>query len=509
MREKSELGVRLRRPRNRLLLAGLTVALLAPAPACPAKPKQGEAEAKVDIDLRRFRVDLDAKDYAIGAEKPLVTIVLWTDYACPPCARTWQVMKHLVEDYGEDLRVVFRAGTVPGFEHGERAAEAAFAAGAQGKFWDMHWRLFEHPEDFSRPVLRKHAEAIGLDVPKFMDDLDTGRFSARRIRDRRRAAELGVSSLPAAFANGLFVLGFKDEAGWHALIDREITSARQMMQEGKARDEVYAEFMRTAKRGRVDESDEARRLRERRKQAAEAADPKGLDSPDPKQRYAVPTGAPGFGPEDAPVVIVEFLDYQCPYCRKAQDEVLPVLRETYPEEVRVELRHLPLEIHPSAAAAARAVITAGEQGKAAEFHEALWAEQAKGGGLGFATFLRLAKQLDLDVERFQRDFQTRAVAQKLTEDVLLARRLGVHGTPGFFVNGRYLEGARNPATFTALIDEELTRAKQLEAEGTPRAELHGALMRGALGPEQFPNANLQPAPSTDRPEGTPPEAPAQ
>jgi hypothetical protein len=112
------------------------------------------------------------------------------------------------------------------------------------------------------------------------------------------------------------------------------------------------------------------------------------------------------------------------------------------------------------------------------------------GGLGFSTFVNEAEQLGLDVERFKRDFQTREVSDKLATDVLLARRLGIQGTPGFFVNGRYVDGARSAATFARMVDEELARAKQLEAGGTPRAELYAALMQGALTPDQFPNAHL-------------------
>jgi protein-disulfide isomerase len=472
----------------------LTLVLL-PLLACPAKPEVDQAA--IDIDLRRFVVNLDANEHAIGGEQPLVTIVVWSDYACAPCGRSWQVMRHLVEDYGDDVRVVFRAGTVPGFEQGERAAEAVFAAGGQGKFWEMHWRLFEHPDDFSTPLLRKHAEALGLDVPQFLDDLDTGRFSSPRIQHRRQAAELGVSPLPAAFANGLFVLGYKDEAGWHALIDRELAGARKMMQDGIKRTDVYAEFMRTAKRGRVDENDEAKRLSAERAAAAEAIEPTKLRSPEFDVRYAVPTGAAGFGPVDAPVVIVEFVDYQCPYCRKAHAQIVPVLRERFPDDVRVEIRQLPLEIHPAAAAAARAVLTANEQGKFAEFHDRLLAGDS--GALGFSTFLSTAEALGLDVEAFKRDFQTRAVGDKLAEDVLLARRLGIQGTPGFFVNGRYVDGVRDVETFARMIQEELTRAEPLVAAGTPRAQLHAALMREAVGPDQFPNAHLAVAGSTPAP----------
>src|SRR5690606_37824148 len=118
------------------------LSLVAPLLGCPAKPDQ--AQSTVDIDLRRYVVELadSETDYALGGDQPLVTIVIWSDYACGPCGRTWAVMEHLVEDYGDDLRVVYRAGTVPGFQHAERAAEAAFAAGEQDKFWAMHERLF-------------------------------------------------------------------------------------------------------------------------------------------------------------------------------------------------------------------------------------------------------------------------------------------------------------------------------------------------------------------------------
>jgi protein-disulfide isomerase len=465
----------------------LATALLA-LPACPAAPKHDEA---VDIDLQRYRVDVSPDDYALGGEQALVTIVVWSDYACAPCGRTWQVMKNLVEDYGDDVRVVFRAGTVPGFQHGERAVEAALAAGAQGKFWDMHWRLFEHPDDFSRPVLRKHAEAIGLDVQQFLDDLDTGHYAGQRIRDRRQATALGLGPLPAAFVNGLFVLGFKDEHTWHSLVDRELVSARKLVQDGTTRPQVYAEFMRTAVVGSVTEdSEEAKRLRAARKAEQDLQKPDVLHKPDAAQRYAVPSGAPGFGPMDAPVVVVEFVDYQCPYCLKAHEQVVPTLLADYPADVRVEIRHLPLEIHAGAAGAARAAIAAARQGHDgfAAIHAKLF-ELAKQGDLGFSTFVREVGAAGLDVERFKTDFQAREVADELEADLQLARQLGVSGTPGFFVNGRYLQGARSPATFASLIDEELVRAKELAAGGTPRAELHEALMRGAIGPAGFPNVS--------------------
>jgi protein-disulfide isomerase len=345
-------------------------------------------------------------------------------------------MRHLVEDYGDDVRVIHRSVTVPGFTQGEHASEAAFAAHAQGKFWEMHYRLFEHATDFSRPMLRSHAEAIGLDLAKFTDDLDQGTESAKRARHRRQGLELGVGPLPAAFVNGLFVLGFKDEAGWHALIDSEIARARRMMQDGISRDAIYAELMKSASTSPVRDSDDAKNLRAEARNAKNAV-PVKLTTPDGAKRYRVPEDGPGFGPADAPVVVVEFVDAHCPFCRRALAEIVDPITAKYPDDVRVVLMQLPLESHPSAPAAARAVLAAERQGAHWEFHRQIF---GGAGGSGREDFLAIAKSLKLDEARFLRDLDDPSTHERVNRDLALSRRLGVLATPGFFVNGRYVDG---------------------------------------------------------------------
>jgi protein-disulfide isomerase len=455
---------------------------------CPADT-HNESAKPVSIDVERFRVELRDDDHALGGDKPLVTVVLFSDYACVPCGRSWKVMKNLVEDYGEDLRVVYRSYTVAGHLHGDTAAEAAFAAGDQGKFWDMHWALFENQDQFSRPSLRGHAEAIGLDVPKFFDDVDTGAFTGRRMRDRRQATELGIRALPVAFINGLFLMGAQpDEHAWHAIIDEEMKRSRRMMQDGTPRPDLYAAYMKTAKRGLVGESPEAEELRTQRmveKAAAEAEKRVTRKGPESDQRYAVPTeGAPALGPDDAPVVLVEFLDFRCPYCRQTYTEVLPKIREKYPEKVRIVVRHLPLEIHPVAPGTARASVAAFRQGKFWDFHDALFENEDS---VGRQRFVEIARKIGLDVDRFQKDLDSPEVAKVVEDDLALSRSLGVSGTPGFFINGRYLHGAHDFGTFESIIDEELQRADEAIKGGTPRARVHAALMSEALKPDSFPN----------------------
>jgi protein-disulfide isomerase len=460
------------------------VVALGVALACNQERGPSRDDAPIRIDVERFRVNLRADDHALGGQYPLVTVVLFSDYACGPCSRTWKVMDDLVEDYGDDIRVVFRAMTVPGFERGEQAIEAAFVAGRQGKFWEMHRRLLADQHGFERPMLRAHAEALGLDVERFLDDIDTGAEAGRATRDRREARRLGLRAAPVAFVNGLAVVGFRDESMWHGLLDEEIKRARQMMREGTPRAKLYEAFMATASSRSLDEGKEAKDLRQKLAENLPAADLPAA-TPDQSKRYAVPPDdAPALGPADAPVVVVEFVDFQCPYCKKAGRDALPELRKRFPEDVRIVIRHLPLELHSAARAAARASVAAANQGKFWDFHDRLVSHE---GTLGRSTFVDIARDLGLDVDRFQRDLDDPKTDEVVARDIKLARRLGVTGTPSFFINGRFQRGFRSAERLAGLVESELKRAREKRREGVRRADLYEALMADAVPESEFPN----------------------
>jgi protein-disulfide isomerase len=454
-------------------LAATILALTLAGCSCPSDAE--DQTPRIRIDGERYKVALyPQEDYVLGGDTPLVTIVVFTDYACPPCGRTWTVLENLVEDYGDDIRVVFRSYTVPGFDRGEEAAEAAFAAGAQGKFWEMHQRLFEHQNAFDRPSLRAHAKAIGLDVPKFMDDLDTGAHAGPRIRHRREAKKLGIVGLPATFVNGLYLPGFAEEATWHGVVDEEIARARELLASGTRRDELYAKLMASASNNRVAPPQGAADLHKKLADKQKALDPAAaVIAPRGDERYRIEPGkAPAVGPDDAAVVVVEFSDLQCPYCRKAWNEELRALVEQRKDKVRFAIRHFPLEIHTEARGAAKATMAAARQDKFWEYHDKLLQH---GGGLSRDVFIGIAEELELDRDTFTQDLDDPAVAAAIDEDVELAVAVGVNATPAFFVNGRYVSGF-NPGQLAAMIDEELEH-------GTP----FDKLMAEAVQPEEFPN----------------------
>lgn len=175
------------------------------------------------------------------------------------------------------------------------------------------------------------------------------------------------------------------------------------------------------------------------------------------QRVNVSTeGDPSIGPADAPITIVEFSDYQCPYCTAWYQQTYDQLMANYPGKIRFVYRDLPLPGHPESLPAAEAANCAGEQGSYWKYHDALFSDKYQ---LGRAAYEQYASDLGLDITAFTAcldDHRTRAEVQ---EDAAEAARLGLNGTPSFVINGRIFIGAHPFADFKAIIDEELA-AKQ-------------------------------------------------
>jgi protein-disulfide isomerase len=178
---------------------------------------------------------------------------------------------------------------------------------------------------------------------------------------------------------------------------------------------------------------------------------------------------PFRGPADAPVTIVEFSDYQCPYCHRAEEVVDEVL-EHYQGKVRVVFRDLPLEsLHPDAPKAHEAAGCALEQGRFWDMHEKLFANRRN---LARKDLVEYATELELDVSAFETCLDEGKRADEVAADIAAARAQGISGTPAFFINGRLLSGAQPFEQFEQIIDDELRR-KGIEPpdteEATPRA----------------------------------------
>lgn len=169
-------------------------------------------------------------------------------------------------------------------------------------------------------------------------------------------------------------------------------------------------------------------------------------------RVNVDAIGPSKGPADAPVVLIEFSDYQCPFCKRSEPTVLEILKK-YPTQVRLVYRHMPLDgLHPRARAAAIAAVCAENQGKFWEYHDALFANQQ---ALADADLDKYATQVGLDPAAFKTCRQDPASETRVNNDSMAARAAGLTGTPAFFVNGILVSGARPIEDFTRWIDQEI------------------------------------------------------
>jgi protein-disulfide isomerase len=160
---------------------------------------------------------------------------------------------------------------------------------------------------------------------------------------------------------------------------------------------------------------------------------------------------PVKGAEDAVITIVEYSDFECPFCQRVTPTLEAVLKR-YEGKVKVAYKHLPLSFHANAESAALASMAANEQGQFWEFHDGLFANQQN---LNEATYLKIAADLKLDIEKFKTDMASEWAKEKLAKDTAEAANFGIQGTPHFLVNGVPVNGAVPESEFVKVIEKLL------------------------------------------------------
>ena len=164
---------------------------------------------------------------------------------------------------------------------------------------------------------------------------------------------------------------------------------------------------------------------------------------------------PMIGDADAPVTIVEVSDFQCPFCERFYSQTYLALKEDYVDtgKVKIVFRDFPLSFHPEAEPSAIAAECANEQGKFWEFHDLIFENQ---GSMSASAYLQWAEEIGLDMDQFSECVDTQKYKSEVADDYNDGGRLGITGTPGFFVNGELVTGAQPYSVFAAAIEAALS-----------------------------------------------------
>ncbi len=168
-------------------------------------------------------------------------------------------------------------------------------------------------------------------------------------------------------------------------------------------------------------------------------------------REIVRDHTPTIGTAAAPITMVEFSEFQCPFCKRAQEN-LKKLRQQYQGRLHFAFKHLPLEFHPQALPAAKAAQAAHKQGKFWEYSDILWENQNR---LGEKLFVQAARDTGLDMDTFNKDRASQAIERQINADLADAGALGARGTPFFIINGQALSGALPYEEFSAAVEDAL------------------------------------------------------
>ena len=410
-------------------------------------------------------VPVGADDPVRGSRSALVTIVVFSDFQCPYCSKLATTFERVAESYpGEDLRFVFKQEPLPFHQHARLAAEvgqAVMSLKGSEAFWRYHDMAFRRQQLMSPDSIRAWAIAAGADGRDVEEGLTNHKWAPKVERDEALAKRLGASGTPASFVNGVSVSGAQPYEKWKDVIDTELAKAKELVQRGVSRDRVYGRmaavnFKEPSVAKHDDDDDDDK-----------------IDA----QVWKVPVAtSPTRGLASALVTVVEFSDFQCPFCKRVQP-TLERLRTEYGDRVRWVWKDEPLPFHPRAVPAAELARFARAQKGEAGFwtaHDKLFDAQPK---LDDADLESVARAMGLDAAKAAAAIKNKAFQKAIDEDASLADDVQASGTPHFFVNGRRLVGAQPYDKFKALIDAEIANAESLVRRGVARTALYETIIK--------------------------------
>jgi protein-disulfide isomerase len=444
-------------------------------PSVPPAPAAAGDEVNAAVPIR-------GSNGAWGARTAPVTIVEFADFECPFCARVEPTLAHLRDKYGpQRLRIVWKHDPLPFHPNARPAAEAAagvLALAGADAFWRFHDSALLAQGGLGEDMFVSWAEGAGVhDATAFRAGLRAGRWAPEVEADLAEARKLGANGTPSFFINGVRLVGAQPENQFTAIIDAQLLAAENKISSGIAADRVYTAL---AKENFAPE--------------AEADDDSDNDA---KTVFKVPLGtSPARGSAQALVTIVEFTDYQCPYCQRAES-TLQKLAARYGDKLRFVVKNEPLSFHEHAEPAAEAALEVrAEKGDAAFWvmHDALFEHQRD---LSNDVLAQLGEAAGARADLVRAAIAKHKYAAEIGADGDLADDLRADGTPHFFINGRRLQGAQPLEKFVAIVDDEIQKGQALLSRGTKAEAIYDALTKNGEGPPEPERRDVAALPAGD------------
>lgn len=393
-----------------------------------------------------------------GAEQPLVVIIEAGSYECGHTQRAEVGVQRLLAEVPEAARYYVH-NPLPGHKKGYLLALAASAAQRQGLFGKFHSLLMASEAKVDEDRLLNLARKVGLDVPTFLKDMKREIFKEHVERHKALVAALGLTGTPVFIVNGRLVLGWPGYEKFAGLVRSELSAARELSARGGTIRDLHLAIARTYRPYGI-VMEEGVRFGEVRK-----VEPRHEEW----TRYRVPLGGgvASFGPDDAPVTIVEYLNPVCPHSARAWTQA-KTLAEAHGGKVRVVVKLNPSESVPESLAASDAVWALGDPARSALFLDSFF------GNRNVAEAMAAACPADGHACPTP-GVGSPAFKGKLTGIRLEALAVGAIGTPACFINGLKRLGFQDGTALEKLIEEELELGESLAARGVAADALYAHL----------------------------------
>jgi protein-disulfide isomerase len=400
------------------------------APEQPAKQERREAPE----DTTAWAVPVLKDDPVKGKADALVTMIVFSEFECPFCARVEETLSKVLSQYGDDVRLVWKDNPLPFHQRAKPAAAFAREAYKQkgdAGFWKVHDQLFANQRDLSDDTFQKIATENGLSWPLIKAAIDSGKHLGRLEESVELAQDFAAGGTPHFFINGRRLAGAQPLEKFQEVIDAQLAQAKAVLARGVPRAQVFAELMKEGK----------------------------TPPPPEKKQVAAPhTDSPFKGNPNAKVVIQEFSDFQCPFCKRVKPTLAEVEKE-FGSKVKIVWRHMPLPFHQDAPLASQAAQEAfAQKGNDAfwKFHDKVFENQSD---IKRPTLEKIAEELGLDLARFRAALDSEKHKANVERDMKVAQDAGIQGTPAFVINGYFVSGAQPFPAFKKAISRALADAR--------------------------------------------------